>query len=235
MAIVWIARLLGIPIRERLAGADIFLELKSGHNRAKPLRVFFFGGADAVGQAACRSLNSQPTGLCCVGSLNPGFGSVEEMSRDDIIDKVNASNANFLVVALGARKGQAWLQRNHQRLRIPLRGHLGAVINFEAAWLRRAPAIMQYTGLEWLWRIYEEPHLWRRYCKDGTMLFRLLFTRIFPLAFWTFWSRIKYKWGQDLTITRVADLRSVVLHLAGTATCQHVHKVISRLAKRRVD
>ena len=66
--------------------------------------------------AASRALNGQPSGLYCVGWLYPGFCSAEEMSRDDIIDNINSSGADFLVASLGAQKGQLWLQRNHHRL-----------------------------------------------------------------------------------------------------------------------
>ena len=77
--------------------------------------------------------------LRCVGTLDPGFGSVDEMSRDQIIDEINASQADFLAVSLGAKKGQLWLHRNHQRLTIPIRVPLGAAINFQAGKVKRAP------------------------------------------------------------------------------------------------
>jgi Glycosyl transferase WecG/TagA/CpsF family len=90
-----------------------------------------------------------------------------QMSRDQMIDKVNASEADFLAVSLGAKKGQLWLHRNHQRLAIPVRAHLGAAINFQAGTVKRAPPRLRAWGLEWLWRIKEEPQLWRRYGHDG--------------------------------------------------------------------
>src|SRR5262249_60148195 len=86
---------------------------------------------------------------------------------DDVMDGVNASGGVFLLVALGSRKGQIWLLRNHDRLQIPVRAHLGATLHFAAGTIRRAPAIVAKLGLEWLWRIKEEPHLWRRYWRDG--------------------------------------------------------------------
>ena len=92
-------------------------------------------------------MNAQPSGLHCVGSLYPGFGSVDEMSRDDIIDKINSSDADFLVASLGAKKGQLWLQRNHYRLLIPVRAHLGAVINFQAAMVKRVLRLCENSVL----------------------------------------------------------------------------------------
>ena len=136
MPIVWIARLLGLPINERIAGSDMFQELKSRAASERPLTVFFFGGADGVAAAAANALNQETNGrLTCVGYLNPGFGSPDDLSSSEIITMINSSKADFLLVALGAKNGQAWLARNHHRLQIPVRSHLGATINFQAGTL----------------------------------------------------------------------------------------------------
>jgi N-acetylglucosaminyldiphosphoundecaprenol N-acetyl-beta-D-mannosaminyltransferase len=228
MPIIWIAWLAGIPIKNRIAGSDIFDALKAKHSTAHPLKIFLFGGPEGVAAAASRALNGQPSGLHCVGWLYPGFCSAEEMSRDDIIDKINSSGADFLVASLGAQKGQLWLQRNHHRLLIPLRAHLGASLNFQAGTVRRAPAIMRKFGLEWLWRIKEEPYLWRRYWNDGRVLLRLLFTHVLPFAFWTWWLRLRYeRRGEDLIITQHCGHESVTLSLSGPANARHVDKAIT--------
>jgi hypothetical protein len=70
---------------------------------------------------------------------------MEEMSADHIIDTVNASQADFLCVSLGARKGQPW-HRNYQRITVPVRAHLGAVINFQAGTVKRAPSWLRQGG-----------------------------------------------------------------------------------------
>ena len=227
MPILWIAWLLGIPIKNRVAGSDIFDALKCKSYSARPLKVFLFGGAEGIAAAASRALNTEATGLYCVGSLCPGFGTVDEMSRCDIMDKVNASEADFLAVSLGARKGQSWLRLNHHRLLIPVRAHLGASINFQAGTVKRAPCIMQKIGLEWLWRIKEEPYLWRRYWNDLVVLLRLLFVRVLPLAILTRWLRLKCKrYRRDLVITQTHGSESVTVSLSGSAIAQHVDKII---------
>jgi N-acetylglucosaminyldiphosphoundecaprenol N-acetyl-beta-D-mannosaminyltransferase len=229
MPIVWIARLFGVPIKNRIAGSDIFDALKAGRDLAKPLKVFLFGGPEGVAAAACKALNAQPSGLYCVGSHYPGFGSVAGMSRDDVINKINLSDADFLVVSLGAKNGQSWLQQNQHRLLIPVRAHLGAVMNFQAGTIRRAPPFMRRLGLEWLWRIKEEPHLWRRYWNDGRVLLRLLLTRVLPLVVLTRWLEWKFRdhHGQDLVIRQVRGDESITVSLAGPATARHVDKAIS--------
>ena len=131
MPIVWIARLMGIPITRRIAGSDIFDALKSAQ-RSPPLKVFLFGGSEGAAATACKTLNAEPCGMTCMGSYYPGFGTVGEMSTEPILNTINSSNSEFLAVALGAKKGQAWLLQNHDLLRIPNRVHLGAAINFQA-------------------------------------------------------------------------------------------------------
>ncbi len=180
MPLVWLGRLLGIPLPERVAGSTLFEALHA--DTAHPLDVYFFGGPEGVAAEAGRRLNKEGKGLRCVGYRYPGFGSLDEMSSDEVIAEINASGADFLVVALGARKGQAWIVRNLPRLTVPVVSHLGAVVNFVAGSVSRAPRWMQHGGLEWLWRIKEEPGLWRRYWADGIALLNLCYTCVLPHA-----------------------------------------------------
>ena len=150
------------------------------------------------------------------------------MSRDDIIDKINSSGADFLIASLGAQKGQFWLRHNHHRLQIPVRAHLGAALNFQAGTLKRAPQIMRKLGLEWLWRIKEEPLLWKRYWNDGKMLIRLFFTRALPLIFWMLWLRVHSgRRAEKLVVTSTYEHELVTLRLSGFATARHVNSAIS--------
>src|SRR5260221_6352257 len=89
--IVWIARLLGLPIKERAAGSDLLDRLQARGTVARRLTIFLFGGAKGVAAAAARKLNAEPGGLNCVGTMDPGFCEVSEMSQDHIIDAVNSS------------------------------------------------------------------------------------------------------------------------------------------------
>jgi N-acetylglucosaminyldiphosphoundecaprenol N-acetyl-beta-D-mannosaminyltransferase len=225
MPIVWIARLLGIPIKHRVAGSDIFDALTVAP-RSTPLRLFWFGGTTEVAAAATKALNDKLGGLRCVGAICPGFGSVDDMSDDAFIDAINASNADLLIAALGAAKGQAWLLRNHDRLHIPVRSHFGTTINFAAGTVKRAPMILRRLGLEWLWRIKEEPHLWRRYGHDAGVLLRLVISRVLPLAIAAHWPRLWPRKPQVLRIDEVQDDAAVTLRLSGDATVQHLPEAI---------
>ena len=227
MPIVWIARLLGLPIENKVSGSDLFEELRTAERGARPLTVFWFGGAAGVAAVAAEKINGKSAGLRCVGSIDPGFGTVEEMSRDALLNPVNASGADFLVVSLGAKKGQLWLQQNRDRLRSPVRAHLGTVVNFQAGTLRRAPRYLQSWGFEWLWRIKEEPYLWRRYWSDGCVLMALLMKRILPLAIATYLRPATRAAGEDLAISTEQSSDTFIIRLSGSATERHVDKAIS--------
>jgi N-acetylglucosaminyldiphosphoundecaprenol N-acetyl-beta-D-mannosaminyltransferase len=222
--IVWISRLLGVPIRMRVAGSDIFDSLKA--EKSRPAKVFLFGGAEGVGETASKVLNAQSNGVVCVGSLYPGYVSVEEMSTKAIIDTINASGAGFLVVSLGAQKGQSWLLHNHHRLQIPVRSHLGAAINFQAGLLKRAPLFVRRFGLEWLWRIKQEPYLWRRYLQDGLVLLGLMLTSVLPLALGRIWRRARAAGDIGFAISKENLGRSFKIILIGDATADEVEKTI---------
>lgn len=232
MSVVWLAWILGVPIRTRVAGSDLYEALKSQHALKSGLKVFFFGGAQGIAEKACQALNAENGGMICVGSLYPGFGSIDDMSTMSIADIINGAGADFLAVALGAKKGQAWLFHNHDRLRVPIRIHLGAVINFQAGTIKRAPSAMQRWGLEWLWRIGEEPHLWRRYWADGLGLIQLALTRVIPLVAAAQWHAIAGG-PQPLSvqIEEAADLKSVTLNVNGDATAVYVETAIPTFRK----
>jgi N-acetylglucosaminyldiphosphoundecaprenol N-acetyl-beta-D-mannosaminyltransferase len=226
MAIVWIARLLGLPIKDRVAGSDMIEAFKKNYDAAPRLKLFLFGGAEGIVDAAAKALNQRPGGVSCVGSMYPGFGTIEDMSQDHIIRQINGSDADFLVVAISARKGQLWLQHNHHRLQISVRAHLGAVVNFEAGKLRRAPSAIRKKGLEWIWRIKEEPYLWRRYWSDGGKLLGLFLTNILPLIVRTRWERLLGRLTEDLQIESAQDYEAITLHITGAATASNVDKAI---------
>jgi N-acetylglucosaminyldiphosphoundecaprenol N-acetyl-beta-D-mannosaminyltransferase len=227
MPIVWLGRLLGIRIRTRVPGADILNALKLVDKSEHNLKLFFFGGPDGVAAAAARAFNASSNGCRCVGWLYPGFCSVEQLSRDTIIETINSSGAEFLVVSLGAKKGQSWLVRNTDKLRIPIRAHMGAWVNFEAGALKRAPVIMQNLGFEWLWRIKEEPTLWKRYWHDGLILLQLLCLRVLPLVFYRIIAQNKAKGPASIDIVGL-DNEELRVKICGAATQHNIKEIIRR-------
>lgn len=211
-------RLLSSGHMPRVSGADMLDRLlrRQASRLGRPLRLFFLGGIGRVAEQARHKVNMAPsTAICCVGALNPGFGSLDELSRPDVIKTINDANPDFLVVALGAERGQAWLMKNRRQLKVPVCAHLGAALNFTAGTIERAPVHWQALGLEWLWRIRQEASLLPRYWRDGRILAGLLLTNVLPMALMQFydrlWLRIKpdpltvsYKQGEDFTVITLA-------------------------------
>lgn len=216
MPLVWVARLLGIPIPERVSGAGLFEELLK--HAGPPIKVYFFGGPDGAAESASRKVNETKGGMDCVGWDAPGFGTVEQLSTDAHIEKINQSGAHFVIVSLGAKKGQAWIEHNLGRLRPPVICHLGAVVNFAAGTVQRAPRWIQAIGAEWLWRIKEEPALWRRYSGDARALIRTFVAEVGPAAFRRFLqsSADNCKVSPSTVVSK--DGQRVVLSLSGNWT-----------------
>ncbi len=185
MPLVWVAKLLGVPMRGRVGGSNLFELLRK--QSPSIWNVFFFGGPKGTGQDACLAIGDRETAMRPTGYIYPGFGNAQQMSRPDLIDCINASRSDMLVVSLGAAKGQEWICRNLEQLETPVVAHLGAVINFVAGKVRRAPVWMQGAGLEWIWRIKEEGSLFRRYALDGLAFLGILATQVVPLALWQRW------------------------------------------------
>jgi len=228
MPVVWLSRLLGVPMRQRIAGSDILALLRE-QRTSRPLELFFFGGDEGVAEAAAKIFNEPGNGARCIGWIYPGFHPVADMSSDEIVGAINDSGADFLVVALGARKGQAWLMHNAGRLRIPVRAHFGASLNFEAGRLKRAPKRLQQWGMEWLWRIKEEPYLWRRYLDDGLSFLHALWTYVAPLVGERRLAASRPK--RDFAIHSFVDESGVVtVTMAGPATIEHIDRIIAEFS-----
>jgi N-acetylglucosaminyldiphosphoundecaprenol N-acetyl-beta-D-mannosaminyltransferase len=175
--LLWLGKLLGLPVKETVAGSTLIQNLCE-ERKGQPLTIFFFGGDDKAGKLVVEKLVHNDSGLYPVGWHNPGFGTVEQMSTEDIILKINKTKPDILLVALGAVKGVAWIEKNRHRLEAGIISHLGATIHFLAGTVRRAPLFLQICGLEWLWRIVQEPKLFTRYSDDGMAMLRTLLSRL---------------------------------------------------------
>lgn len=229
MPIVWWARHLGLPLRERVAGADLFEHLSRGEPGLPAVRVYFFGGPSGVAAAASEALASHGHGVVGVGGESPGFGPIASMDLETTAQRIDASGADFVLVALGAQKGQNWIEAMRSRLKAPVIAHLGAVVNFAARTVRRAPRWTQRLGLEWAWRIFEEPALWRRYATDGWALLGLLWSEGLPT-----WSYLRDARAARPVPARVRVIEhegsGPVLHLGGGLLDHELHAMRTGLA-----
>lgn len=180
MPLVWLARWIGIPLFERVSGSNTFDSLCQSETSVPVQTAFLFGGDDGVAEVAHHALNSRGVRLRSVGWLSPGRGSVDQLSRAEHLETIRRSGADFLLVSLGAVKGHLWIDRNWSSVGTPVVSHLGAVLNFLAGTVHRAPKWMQSAGLEWVWRIFQEKTLWSRYLNDGKQMFNLVRNSCIP-------------------------------------------------------
>lgn len=165
MPLVWGARLLGIDVPERVAGADIVPALAE-RAAGKGYSIYFFGAADGIAQKAADRLKEQYPNLKIAGVASPPFGSILEMDRR-YIEEIKQSKADIVLVALGNPKQEKWIGMYGREIGAPVAIGIGGTLDFMTGQTKRAPAWMQKTGLEWVYRLLQEPQrLWKRYVHD---------------------------------------------------------------------
>lgn len=159
----WASRWLGNPLPARVAGADLVPALFSSP-LGRGLRVFLLGAGPGVAAAAAVQIGVRWPEVRVVGTFCPAFGSLLEMNHDEIIREVRSARPDVLLVAFGCPKQEKWIAMHLRALGVPVVIGVGATIDFLAGRVRRAPEWMQRHGLEWLFRLAQEPaRLQRRY------------------------------------------------------------------------
>ena len=165
--LIWISKWYGTPIKEKISGSDLFPKLCALAAR-KGYTMFFLGAAEGVAATAARNLEARYPGLQVVGTYSPPMGfekDGEEMRR--IREMIRAAKPHILIVSLGCPKQELFILHNKDALGVPLSLGLGASLDFEAGNVRRAPRWMADHGLEWLFRITQEPRrMAKRYLVD---------------------------------------------------------------------
>ena len=178
MPLVWASRWLGNPLPERVTGSGI-TPLLLAQAAAKGWRVFFLGSTEQnVARAAANTLATHP-GLQLVGAYSPPYKPLLEMDHTDILRRVREAHPDILLVAFGCPKQEKWLNMHYREAGVPVCIGVGATIDFLAGTMKRAPVWMQKSGLEWVFRLLQEPRrLFRRYFTDlwvfGWAIFRQL-------------------------------------------------------------
>jgi exopolysaccharide biosynthesis WecB/TagA/CpsF family protein len=168
---------LGTPVKEIITGSDFFPSFYQFHRNNNAVKVFLLGAGPGVADKAMKIVNQKVGREIIVGAYSPSFGfekNEEECSH--ILDLINASPANVLVVGLGAPKQEKWIYRFKDLLpKVEIYLAIGATIDFEAGNIKRAPKFMQRLAIEWLYRMLKEPRrLWRRYMIEDFPFFFLI-------------------------------------------------------------
>jgi N-acetylglucosaminyldiphosphoundecaprenol N-acetyl-beta-D-mannosaminyltransferase len=164
MGVVWGARLCGHSIPERVAGIDLFLELVK-EAALRKLPVFFLGAhQDIVTETAKRMLALHP-GLILAGYHHGYFRNNEE----EVVEKIRASHAVMLFVAITSPKKENFINRWKEQLGVQFVMGVGGTFDVVAGKAKRAPLLLQKAGLEWVYRIWQEPRrMWKRYLVTNT-------------------------------------------------------------------
>lgn len=173
--IVWMSRLIGRPMKERVAGSDLFPRLCE-HASKTGYRVFFLGGAPGSAEMARRVLEARFPGLCVTGISCPPFGfenRVEENRR--IVEALRAAAPDLVFVGLGSPKQERWIADHAHEFGPAVSIGIGISFSFVSGHVKRAPLWLQRMGLEWAHRLWCEPRrLWRRYLIRGPAIVPIL-------------------------------------------------------------
>ncbi len=174
MPIVWISRLIGTPLRERVCGIDLVERLAEVSAR-RGFGIFFLGASRASSQRAARALNQRFPELRVVGRYSPEPRPLEEMDHEEILRQIEEARPDILLVAFGNPKQEQWIAMHRDRLKVPVCIGVGGTLDSLSGAVPRAPRWMQRSGLEWLHRTLQEPQrLAVRYLADAFCLLRHL-------------------------------------------------------------
>jgi N-acetylglucosaminyldiphosphoundecaprenol N-acetyl-beta-D-mannosaminyltransferase len=153
-------RMLGVALQANVNGTDLFPQLCERAAQTG-LGLFLRGARPGIAEAVASNMQAQFPGLCIDRVQDGYFDPAEE---DAVIERINASGAAILLVAFGVPRQETWLARNHHRLKPPVRMGVGGFFDFYSGRIPRAPVWMREIGLEWTWRLMQEPgRMWRRY------------------------------------------------------------------------
>ena len=171
--VVWLSRLLSGRVRVRVAGADLVPDLCEAAS-AVGVSVFLLGGEDGAAAAAAENLVERFPRLRIAGCLEPPHRPLNEMDLPSMVSVINNSGADVLFVAFGHPKQERWIDLTRDLLNVSVAMGVGCAFDLLAGRRRRAPGWMQRAGLEWLFRVAQEPNrLLGRYALDATWLLRL--------------------------------------------------------------
>jgi N-acetylglucosaminyldiphosphoundecaprenol N-acetyl-beta-D-mannosaminyltransferase len=176
--IAWLMRKRGWPEQQRLSGPDLMWQLMREAEKLQ-LSVFLMGATPVTLSRLRGVLSNTFPRLMIAGSLSPPFRPLSRLEEGDIVDQINRSGTSIVLVGLGCPKQEIWMAEHSPTMNAVTIG-VGAAFDYHAGSLRRAPPSWQRVGLEWLYRLLQEPRrLARRYLLTNT-----LFLLALPAELW---------------------------------------------------
>jgi len=178
--LVWASRLLGNPLPGRVNGTDLMYRLLEKADE-KAYRIFFFGAKEEILQAVLTRVRLEYPGAQIAGWQNGYFKPEDEWN---IARKIRASRADILFIAFGTPKKEIWVGRYLQAMGVPVVHGVGGSFDVFAGLIPRAPVWMQKAGLEWLFRLLQEPgRMWKRYLVTNSLFIGMLAKELFRVKF----------------------------------------------------
>ena len=156
MPLVWLSRLKGQGHVRRVYGPDLMLEL-CRRSLEKKYRHFFYGGAEGVAEKLTGRLRQKFPGIEIAGTLCPPFRTLTEPEDAEIIANINRARPDIVWVGLSTPKQERWMAEHVGKIQAPVLIGVGAAFDFHAGVKKQAPRWMQRSGLEWLFRLIQEP------------------------------------------------------------------------------
>lgn len=175
--LIYASKFLGIPLKEKISGSDLFPAFYNYYKNDDNIKIFLLGGIEKTEKIAQNKINLKVGRNIVVGTYSPPFDFENcEQECNKIIELINHSGASVLGIGVGAPIQELWIYKfKHKLKNIKIFFALGATINFESGYIKRAPKWMSEVGLEWFYRFLFEPgRLWKRYLVDDIPFLWLL-------------------------------------------------------------
>jgi N-acetylglucosaminyldiphosphoundecaprenol N-acetyl-beta-D-mannosaminyltransferase len=176
--IILAANLLGYSHHGRVTGPNLMLHL-CDKGREKGLRHFFYGGAEGVADKLAQRLTEMYSDLEVVGTHCPPFRKLTENEDKEIIDMINQARPDIVWIGLGAPKQEKWMLNHLGKINSTAMIGVGAAFDFHSGNVKWSPAFFRKLGVEWLWRLAENPkRMWRRNLDSPVFLTKVILQKI---------------------------------------------------------
>ena len=155
MGVAWVLKLLGNNFKDRVRGTDLMLRL-CAYASKNNLKIFLYGNTKETLVSLKERLMVLFPEINIAGAISPPFRELTEEEDEMIVSKINKADPDILFVSLGAPKQERWMAKHRGRVKAVQLG-VGAAFDFITGRVKQAPVWMQRAGLEWFYRMFQQP------------------------------------------------------------------------------